>query len=166
MGKSGPRNNAPGAARLVKEPIFGIHQTSISLDAGILFVELTTLRSATAIQHRDIEKDLDLLRPSFTRNQYIGLLKRFYGFHLPWELKVSAALETEFLTRHFNQQLAIRPDAGGRYFAGYGNRTGQTSSAFPELMARRPPAENKQMLTAAISTFELMGDGLGGRGND
>ena len=110
MGKSGPRNNAPGAARLVKEPIFGIHQTSISLDAGILFVELTTLRSATAIQHRDIEKDLDLLRPSFTRNQYIGLLKRFYGFHLPWELKVSAALETEFLTRHFNQQLAIRTD--------------------------------------------------------
>jgi heme oxygenase len=189
-------------------------------------VELTTLRKETARQHRNTEKELDLLRPSFTRDHYVALLKRFYGFHLPWESKVEAALETELpdffksrkklgnleadlryfgsdtedlsnivpckslpplkstgsvlgsvyvvegsslggsiLARHFGEHLGIRPDAGCRYFFGYGDRTGQMWSAFGELMARRPTAENDEMLTAAVSTFELLGDWLGCKRN-
>lgn len=185
-------------------------------------MELTRLRNATAVQHRKVEKDLDLLRASFTHDHYIALLKRFYGFHLSWESEVEAALETELtdffgprrklhhleadlrflgsetedllsipscknlpplksigsvlgsvyviegaslggriLTRHFGEQLGIRPDAGCRFFSGYGERTGQMWSAFGELMARRPPAEDDEMLTAAVSTFELLGDWLG-----
>jgi heme oxygenase len=190
-------------------------------------MELTTLRSATAIQHRNVERDLDLLRPSFGRDHYVALLKQFYGFHLPWEVKVAAALERELpdffkprkklqnleadlryfgsvtddlssiascnnlpalnsigsvlgsvyviegstlggivLTHHFGEQLGIRPDAGCQYFSGYGDRTGQMWSAFGELMARRPPAENDEMLTAAVSTFDLLGNWLGRKGND
>jgi heme oxygenase len=190
-------------------------------------MEMTILRDATAIQHRKVEKDLDLLSPSFTREHYVALLKRFYGFHLPWELKVTAALETELpdffeprkklqnleadlryfgsatedlssivlcnnlpplnsigsvlgsvyviegsslggriLTRHFNEQLGIRPDAGCRYFSGYGDGTGQMWSAFGQLMARRPPTENDEILTAAVSTFEFMGGWLGRKGNE
>jgi heme oxygenase len=190
-------------------------------------VELTTLRSATAIQHRNVEKNLDLLRSSFTRDQYVALLKRFYGFHLPWELAVEASLETELpdffkprkklqnleadlhyfgsatddlagivscnnlpvldsigsvlgsvyviegsslggriLTRHFAEHLGICPDAGCRYFAGYGDRTGEMWSAFGELMARRSPAENEEIVTAAVSTFELLGDWLVCTSND
>jgi heme oxygenase len=168
-----------------------------------------------------VEKDLDLLRASFTRDDYIVLLKRFYGFHRSWESEVEAAFETELsdffrprkklhhleadlrflgsetedllripscknlpplksigsvlgsvyviegsslggriLTRHFGEQLGIRPDAGCRFFAGYGERTGQMWSAFGELVAGRPAAENNEMLTAAVSTFELLGDWL------
>jgi heme oxygenase len=195
-------------------------------DEGDSFVELTTLRSATATQHRNAEKDLDLLRPSFTLGHYVALLKGFYGFHLPWESKVEAALETELpdffkarkklqhlaedlryfgsetedlssivpcrnlplldsigsvlgsvyviegsslggrlLTRHFGEHLGIRPDTGCRYFSGYGERTGQMWSAFGELMARRPPAESEEMLTAAVSTFELLGGWLQSKDN-
>ena len=190
-------------------------------------MELTTLRSATASQHRNAEKDLDLLRASFTRDDYVALLKRFYGFHLPWESKVGAVLEMELpdffeprkklqnleadlryfgcvaedrssiipcnklpllnsigsalgsvyviegsslggriLTRHFSEHLGIRPDAGCSYFSGYGDQTGQMWSAFGELMAKRPPVENNEMLTAAVSTFELLGAWLGCKGND
>ncbi len=189
-------------------------------------MELTTLRSATAIQHRKVEQDLDLLRPSFKRDHYVALLKRFYAFHLPWELKVAAALETELpdffkprrklqnleadlryfgsatedlsriakcnnlpplnsvgsalgsvyviegsslggriLTRHFNEQLGIGPDAGCCYFSGYGDRTGPMWSAFGELMARRPPTENDELLASAVSTFEFMGHWLGCENN-
>ena len=189
-------------------------------------MQLTTLRSATALQHQKLEKELDLLRPSFTRDHYATLLKRFYGFHLPWESKVAAALETELphffnarkklrnleadlrylgsatedlsdiaicddlpplhnigsvlgsvyviegsslggriLTRHFSEQLGIRPDAGCRYFSGYGDCTGQMWSAFAELMALRPQRENDEMVAAADSTFALMGDWLGCKGN-
>ena len=59
------------------------------------------------------------------------------------------------LTRHFSEQLGIGPDAGCRYFSGYGDRTVQMWSAFEKLMAQRPPTENDEMLTAALSTFRL-----------
>jgi heme oxygenase len=185
-------------------------------------VELTTLRETTAMQHRNVEKSLDLLRLSFTLDDYVALLKRFYGFHLPWESKVEGALERELpdffrhrkklqnleadlryfgcdtedlsslvschnlpplhsiglvlgsvyviegsslggriLARHFSEHLGIRSDGGCRYFSGYGERTGPMWSAFGELMARRPPEENNEMLTAAVATFELLGDWLG-----
>jgi heme oxygenase len=189
-------------------------------------MELTTLRNATTTQHRKVEKDLDLLSSSFTRDHYVALLRRFYGFHLPWEVKVETALETELpdfftprkklqnleadlryfgtvnkdlssivtcnnlpplnsigsvlgsvyviegstlggrvLTRHFGEQLGVRPDAGCRYLSGYGDRTGPMWSAFGELMARRPPTENDEILTSAVSTFEFMRDWLGCKGN-
>src|ERR1017187_7980985 len=56
-------------------------------------MELTRLRNATETLHRKIERDMNLLRPSFTLDQYVSLLRRFYGFHQPWESEVDALLE-------------------------------------------------------------------------
>jgi len=186
-----------------------------------LHLELTRLRNATETLHRKIERDLDLLRPSFTLDQYVALLQRFYGFHQPWESEVDALLDIELpgffesrkklekiesdlrflgsepqdllhiplceklpplnsagsvlgslyviegsslggriLTRHFSGQLGIAPDAGCRFFSGYGERTGQMWSAFGELMSGRPSAEDEEMLAASVSTFELLGQWL------
>lgn len=58
-------------------------------------MELKNLRMATEIQHRKVEKDLDLLRSSLTLDHYVALLERFYGFHRLWEPEVATILETE-----------------------------------------------------------------------
>jgi len=190
-------------------------------------LELTRLRNATETLHRKIEKDLDLLRPSFTLGQYVALLGRFWGFHQPWESEMDALLELELpgffaprkklenieadlrflgfesedllhipvcgklpplkrigsalgslyviegsslggriLARHFGGHLGIAPDAGCRFFSGYGERTGEMWSAFRELMAGRPPAEDEEMLEASVATFELLGRWLEGEAHE
>jgi heme oxygenase (biliverdin-IX-beta and delta-forming) len=184
-------------------------------------MELTCLRRATDIQHRNLERNLDLLRSSFTREHYVAMLRRFYGFHHAWEPEVAARLDSELpdffaprrklhnleadlrclgsdiedilripscttlpplqstgsvlgslyviegsmlggriLTRHFGDHLGMLPDAGCTYFAGYGERTGQMWSAFGELITSRPDAENDDMLHAAVTTFERLGQWL------
>ncbi len=40
-----------------------------------------------------MERRLDLLRPSFTLDQYVSLRRRFYGFHRPWESEADSLLE-------------------------------------------------------------------------
>ena len=185
-------------------------------------MELTRLRKATESQHRKVERDLDLLRASFGRDQYLVLLRRFYGFHQAWEPKVEARLESELpgffaprrklhnieadlrylgagtqdlvrvpkceklpsmesvglalgsmyviegsslggriLARHFGERLGMLPDAGCKFFAGYSERTSQMWSDFAEIMANRPAAEDDDMLEAAVSTFEVVGEWLG-----
>jgi heme oxygenase len=71
-----------------------------------------------------------------------------------------SSLGGRILTRHFAGHLGVGPDAGCRFFSGYGERTGLMWSAFGELAASRPPAENDDMLNGAISTFELLGEWL------
>jgi len=195
-------------------------------EAG-LHLELIRLRNATETLHRKVETHLDLLRPSFTLDQYVSLLRRFYGFHQPWESEVDSVLEVELpgffaprrkleniesdlrflgsepqdllhialcgklpplkgvgsalgslyviegsslggriLARHFGGHLGLRPDAGCRFFSGYGDRTGRMWSAFGELMAGRPSAEDEEMLAASVSTFELLGDWLESEAHD
>ena len=190
-------------------------------------MELAYLRKATELQHRKVEKDLDLLRSSFTLDDYLEILQRFYGFYKSWEPVVTVQLEPELpgffaprkkldtiemdltyfgsgtedlsrlptcqslpalegvgsalgsvyvlegstlggsvLARHFAAHLAIRPEAGCRYFYGYGERTGQMWSSFGALLKGRPAAEDSDMLAAAVSTFALLGDWLGAKRND
>ena len=184
-------------------------------------MELTYLKKATEIKHRKLEKDLDLLRLSFTAEHYVAVLRRFYGFHKSWEPEVNAGLESQLpgffaprrklpniesdlryltsdtedllripsctklpplksigsvlgslyviegstlggriLTRHFGDHLGMRPEAGCRFFSGYGERTPQMWLAFGELLSGRPPAENQDMLKSAVLTFELLGEWL------
>jgi heme oxygenase len=73
-----------------------------------------------------------------------------------------STLGGQILTRHFAGQLGVRPDAGCRYFAAYGENTGAMWRAFGDLVAKRPPSENDDMLSAAIATFERLGDWLSG----
>jgi heme oxygenase len=180
-------------------------------------VELNSLRNATQNQHEKIEQQLDLLRPSFARGDYLALLRSFYGFVQPWEHAVEPLLEPELpgffelrrklpniaadlryfgstaddlaciasckqlpvlknigaalgsmyviegsslggaiLSRHFATHLGVLPDAGCRFFSGYGDRTGRMWSAFGQLIGSRPPAENNDMLEASVMTFDIL----------
>ena len=188
----------------------------------VCFLELKSLRKATERQHRKVEKDLALLRPTLTLtltlSDYVALLKRFYGFHRVWEPQVATQLAAELpdlfpprrklqnleadlryfgcaaddllglascvnlpplesvgsalgslyviegstlggriLTRHFAGHLGVRPEAGCRFFSGYGERTGSMWSEFGELMETRWPSEDEDMLQAAVATFESLG---------
>lgn len=43
------------------------------------------IKAATTESHRHIEDAVPVLRPDFSRNDYIVLIKKFYGFHSPLE---------------------------------------------------------------------------------
>jgi heme oxygenase len=51
------------------------------------------LRETTHSHHRALERELDLLRPSFTRGDYVALLRAFHGFYAPWEEAIEARIE-------------------------------------------------------------------------
>jgi heme oxygenase len=74
---------------------------------------------------------------------------------------VESSLGDGILTRRFGEHLGMRPDAGCRFFAGYGERTGRVWSAFGELISNRLPADSHETVTAAVSTFELLGQWVG-----
>lgn len=46
---------------------------------------LQKLKTQTKHEHDELEQKLDLLRDDLTLDQYIGLLKKFYGFYKPLE---------------------------------------------------------------------------------
>jgi heme oxygenase len=46
----------------------------------------------TAVQHRQLEGALDLLRDELTRENYVDILRAFHDFLLPWEGRVQALL--------------------------------------------------------------------------
>lgn len=49
---------------------------------------LKQLRSETAQQHAAIEKQLPLLNPNLTRNAYVQLVARFWGYYAPLEAQL------------------------------------------------------------------------------
>lgn len=50
------------------------------------------MRAETAAEHEQLEADLNLIRPDLELADYITLLERFYGFYVPLEQKIAAAL--------------------------------------------------------------------------
>jgi heme oxygenase len=71
---------------------------------------LARLRAATWEAHERLESRLDLLREPLSRERFLELLRRFYGFHVAWDPVVSPwmvhpyqpGLATEALTRDLN----------------------------------------------------------------
>jgi heme oxygenase (biliverdin-IX-beta and delta-forming) len=53
---------------------------------------LSRLKNETGECHTQLENALDLMRPSWKRDDYVALLEGFYGFVAPWEAAVAAAL--------------------------------------------------------------------------
>lgn len=53
---------------------------------------LDHIRSATRQHHQQIEAELDLMRPDLTLTGYIRYLRRSFGFYVPWEAGMAAAL--------------------------------------------------------------------------
>lgn len=96
-----------------------ISQPEVVIDSG-RESPLPYLREVTAEQHRGLENHLNLLRPNFALDDYVAILKKFYGFWRPWEVRVAYALtasyETFFARRRRSgaierdlQNLGLRP---------------------------------------------------------
>jgi heme oxygenase len=49
---------------------------------------LTALRAQTTTQHKDLEHALDLLAEPLSRERFLHVLQRFFGFHAVWEAGV------------------------------------------------------------------------------
>ncbi len=54
------------------------------------------LKAATKPVHDQLERDLDLLRPELTREQYVELLKKFYGFYVSFERALAQDLKINY----------------------------------------------------------------------
>lgn len=65
---------------------------------------LVRLKESTKPQHDRLEHDLNLLRTDFTIQDYIHILKRFYGFYRPLEEAISFPLD-RVKTKHLEKDL-------------------------------------------------------------
>jgi heme oxygenase len=53
---------------------------------------LSRLKIETADCHHALERDMDIMRPTMSRSEYVALLTRFRAFVAPWESILRAAL--------------------------------------------------------------------------
>ena len=56
-------------------------------------MDAACLRIATDSEHRILEAELDLLRPSLTRENYAKLLAHFHAFYRHWETEAESVME-------------------------------------------------------------------------
>jgi heme oxygenase len=63
---------------------------------------MTALRAQTRTQHDELEKALDLLAPPLSRDRFLRLVQRFFGFHRVWEPTIAqhGFLREFHLARH------------------------------------------------------------------
>ncbi|MDB5642141.1 MAG: Heme oxygenase [Hyphomicrobiales bacterium] len=54
---------------------------------------MSVLRQQTREQHEALESALNLLAPPLSRDRFLRVLSRFYGFHRVWEPAVAAHVE-------------------------------------------------------------------------
>ena len=57
-------------------------------------MDAARLRTATEAEHRRLEAELDLLRPSLTLVEYVELLARFHAFYSLWEKETGGLIES------------------------------------------------------------------------
>jgi heme oxygenase (biliverdin-IX-beta and delta-forming) len=67
---------------------------------------LSRLRLETLRDHRQLEADLDLLRPDIGLESYRNLIARFYGFYVPSEQEVMRNIP-DSLTAFFNDRRKV-----------------------------------------------------------
>jgi heme oxygenase len=69
-----------------------------------------------------------------------------------------SSLGGQVIRRHAHERLGITEETGGRFFQGYGERTGEMWRAFSAAVNAFPagPAGQESMVEAAISTFRSL----------
>lgn len=70
----------------------------------------TTLRQTTAEAHTRLEGALDLLREPLSRDRFVAVLKRFYGFHVTWEQTAAGFPELHTVMRNRTKTLHLERD--------------------------------------------------------
>lgn len=117
---------------------------------------LSRLKNETGECHTQLENALDLMRPSWKRDDYVALLEGFYGFVAPWEAAVAAALPDTlhdfFAPRRKAAWLAADLCA----------LTGETDRAHSVVLAAHMPPMNTPGRVFG-SLYVMEGSTLGGR---
>lgn len=69
-----------------------------------------------------------------------------------------ATLGGQFISRHTRQTLGVTPEAGGRFFYGYGDRTGEMWQTFRAALVAFAATEEIQngVVEAAVETFRTL----------
>jgi heme oxygenase len=113
---------------------------------------LDRLRAATADCHQRLEASLNLLRPSFSRTEYVHLLSAFYGFYSPWEAEAWPLLrQTSTMLDERRKTPLLKEDLG---FFGIDAAQVERCEALPRL----------QSAAAALGSLYVMeGATLGGQ---
>lgn len=70
----------------------------------------TTLRHITAEAHTRLEVALDLLGEPLSRDRFVAVLKRFYGFHATWEQTAACLPELDTVMRNRTKTVHLERD--------------------------------------------------------
>jgi heme oxygenase len=112
---------------------------------------LSKLRDATSEAHERLESHLDLLREPLSRERFIELLSRFYGFHAAWD----PAVEPWMLASH-------QPGLAARALTRDLDHLGETAPERLPICA--PAARLAGTAEAALgSSYVMVGSALGGK---
>lgn len=71
-----------------------------------------------------------------------------------------ATLGGQVIHRHLHQRLGVGPSSGGRFYAGYGTRSGERWQAFQTVLRAQVVSESEMAtaVTAATATFRCFSD--------
>jgi heme oxygenase (biliverdin-IX-beta and delta-forming) len=117
---------------------------------------LTRLKSETANHHAQLENALDLMRESWSLDDYIALLEGFYGYVAAWE-NAAAAHMPDHLRAFFDARRKTALLASDLAFLTGGSGRSAVLSMAKEL----PPLDTMGRLMGSMYVME--GSTLGGR---
>lgn len=68
-----------------------------------------------------------------------------------------STLGGQYIARHLERVLTLKPGEGDAYFRGYGDRTGEMWRSFKAVLAEVPEEESERVIAAAIGMFRWFG---------
>ncbi|SEO04388.1 Heme oxygenase [Duganella sp. CF517] len=103
---------------------------------------LVRVKLETRAEHEALEQTLGLTQVALTGAAYLE----------------GATLGGQFISQHVRQVLGVTPATGGRFFHGYGHRTGQMWQHFRATVTdfSMPPAIQDATVAAAKDTFQKL----------
>lgn len=69
-----------------------------------------------------------------------------------------STLGGQYIARHVEQVLHLNPQAGNRYFLGYGDRTGSMWQQFRQIISAVPDEYSERVVVAARKMFSIFED--------
>jgi heme oxygenase len=73
-----------------------------------------------------------------------------------------STLGGQVISRHLEAALGVAPGAGGDFFAGYGEQTGERWKAFRAWLAEKGAGREDEVIAAAADTFDKLREWMAG----
>ena len=71
-----------------------------------------------------------------------------------------STLGGQYIARHVEETLGIRPGEGNSYFRGYGDATGERWREFREVLKALPDTETDTVIASAREMFAIFGEAM------